>query len=138
MPSASSPTRASQSGMEAGRTPNFSTTPSSSQEARAACRSRVTTRVPRTHWARSLSGEHTTTCSTSRERRRTGGARGQGVVGLELHHRPHHEAEGARGVLGGMELGQEVGGHAFAGLVAGEEVVAERLDDVVEGHRHVA
>jgi hypothetical protein len=35
------------------------------------------------------------------------------------------------------ELGEELGGHALARLVAGIEVVAERLDHVVEGAGHV-
>src|SRR5262249_15016464 len=35
------------------------------------------------------------------------------------------------------ELGEQVGGHALARLVAGVEVVAERLDHVVEGAGHM-
>ena len=63
-PSAESPTRASQSGMERGATPNFSHTPASSHTV-SRRRSSWTTRLPTTHWARSLSGVQMTTWSTS-------------------------------------------------------------------------
>jgi len=50
--------------MDSGSTPNFAlTAPSSSTMRRR--RSSITTRVPRTHCARSLSGVQITTCSTS-------------------------------------------------------------------------
>ena len=62
-------------------------------------------------------------------------ARGRGrdrVVGFELDHRPHDEAERRGGALGELELVDEVRVETFAGLVAGEQVVAERLDHVIE------
>ena len=62
-----------------------------------------------------------------------GGGRGERVVGLELPHRPDHDPERAHRLLGGVELGEQLGRHALLGLVAGEEVVAERADGVVEG-----
>ena len=58
---------------------------------------------------------------------------GDGVVGLELDHRPEHDAERLDGGLGDGELRQQLGRHAGRRLVAGEEVVAERLDDPVRG-----
>ena len=131
-----SPTSASQSGIEAGGTPNFASTPASS---RSCCRrrSRQMTREPLTHCERSLSGEQMTTCSTAGSSRKPRGGGGQRVVGLVLDHRPDDDAERRRGVLGRMELGEQVGVDAVAGLVAGEQVVAERLDHVVEGAGHV-
>ena len=69
-----------------------------------------------------------------RHRRR----RGQRIVRLELHHRPHRHAERGERLLERLELGVERRVHALAGLVAGPEVVAERLDDVVGGHAHDA
>ena len=60
-------------------------------------------------------------------------ARRQRVVGLELHHGPDHHAERGNSPLRERELSQKVRVDAGARLVAGEQVVAERLDDVVEG-----
>ena len=78
-----------------------------------------------------------TTCSTPGSPAEAAARRGQRVVGLELHHRPDDHAQRRDGVLGERELGQQLRVDALAGLVAGEELVAERLDDVVEGARHV-
>src|SRR5260370_1390422 len=62
-PSAASPTSPNQSGIDCGRTPNFSTTPASSMSI-ARRRSQPTMRLPETSWATSLSGEQITICST--------------------------------------------------------------------------
>ncbi len=62
-PSALSPTSASQSGMDAGDTPNFSRTAASSNRRRCR-RSSWATRGSATHWARSLSGVQISTRST--------------------------------------------------------------------------
>ena len=61
------------------------------------------------------------------------GGRGDGVVGLELDHRPEHDPERLDGRLGDGELGQELRRHAGRRLVAREQVVAERFDDPVRG-----
>jgi hypothetical protein len=65
-----------------------------------------------------LSGESTTTRSTSPAKRSAAGRDGV-VVGLERDHRPDDDAEGAQRVLGERELRPEVGRDALAGLVAG-------------------
>src|SRR5262249_46208188 len=59
------------------------------------------------------------------------------VVGLELDHRPHDEPERSGGSLDELELRDEPRVEALAGLVAGEEVVAERFDHVIERHAAV-
>ena len=84
-PSALSPTSASQSGIDAGGTPNFSSHARLVEHApwrRSNC-----TTLPPTHWARSLSGVQISTCSTRSSAAATRGGRRQGVVGLELDHR---------------------------------------------------
>ena len=123
--------------MDAGATPNLSRTAASS----TVCflrRSRPTTLLPRTIWARSLSGEHITTWSTPGESAHLAARGGDGVVGLELDHGPHHQAERGGGALREVELRQHVGGRVLAGLVAVEQIVAERGYDVVEGDGDVA
>ena len=64
-----------------------------------------------------------------RHRRR----RREGVVGLELDHRPDPNAEGLEGLLEQGELGPELRSHLGTRLVAGPQVVAKRLDDVIGG-----
>ncbi len=61
------------------------------------------------------------------------GGRPDGVVGLELDHRPQDDAERLDGGLGDGELGQQLGRHPGRRLVAGVQVVAERFDDPVRG-----
>ena len=61
----------------------------------------------------------------------------EGIVRLELDHRPHDDAECGHGALGRVELRQQVSFDAVAGLVAGKELVSERLDHVVEAARDV-
>ena len=63
----------------------------------------------------------------------TVGGGGEGVVGLELEHRPHHHPDRPHPLLGQRELVEQLGIHPGAGLVAGVDLVAERLDDRVEG-----
>jgi hypothetical protein len=65
------------------------------------------------------------------------GAGGQGVVRLELHHRPAGDPQRPRGTLAQLELRQQLGVDLVAALVAVEELVAERLDHMVEGDRDV-
>ncbi len=57
----------------------------------------------------------------------------QGIVGLELHHGPDHNAQRGNSSLCHGELSQQVRVDAGARLVSREEIVAEGLDDVVEG-----
>ncbi len=66
-----------------------------------------------------------------------GRRRGQRVVGLVLHHRPHRDAERLQGRLQERELGEQLGVHAGAGLVVIPEVVPEGLDHLVGRHAHV-
>ncbi len=65
-------------------------------------------------------------------RDRRGG--GEGVVGLELDHGPDDHAQRAERLLERRELRVEQRVHALAGLVAGPELVPERLDDVIGRH----
>jgi hypothetical protein len=61
----------------------------------------------------------------------------QRVVGLELDHRPDDDAESPQRLLGELELRQQIGRYSLTGLVSHEELVAEGLDDVVEGGTHM-
>jgi len=56
---------------------------------------------------------------------------GERVVRLELDHGPDPHAERAQCVLERMKLREQLGLDARARFVAGPEIVAERLDDVV-------
>ena len=85
----------------------------------------------------SLSGVQIKTCSTSERGAKARGGGRKGVVGLELDHRPHHQAKSMRRALGQRELGHQLRRHAIAGLVSGEQLVAKRLDDVIEGACHM-
>ena len=62
-----------------------------------------------THCAMSLSGDRITTRSTAGSAAKRAAAAHR-VVGLELDHRPHHDAQGAQGILGQGELGEQSGG----------------------------
>jgi len=66
-----------------------------------------------------------------------GGGGGEGVVALEAIHWPDCHAEGAGGLLGEVELGEQLRVDTSLGLVASEEVVAERADGMVERHREM-
>jgi hypothetical protein len=65
------------------------------------------------------------------------GRRGERVVGLLLDHRPHREPGRPQRVLDLGELRLQRRVDPGAGLVAGPQVVAERLDDVVRGDADV-
>ena len=73
--------------------------------------------MPRTHCARSLSGEQITTRSTHRCPRETRRGRRERVVTFELDHGPNHEAECAARVFGQAELREQYGVETVAGLV---------------------
>ena len=62
---------------------------------------------------------------------------GQGIVGLETGHAPHRDAERGHHFFHQIELRQNDGIEALAGLVAVEQIVAERFDGVVEGRGDV-
>ncbi|MEZ5166016.1 MAG: hypothetical protein R2695_05815 [Acidimicrobiales bacterium] len=65
-----------------------------------------------------------------RRHRRPGG---EAVVGLVHHLRPHREARQIEQLLDLRELSEQVGFDTAAVLVAGVEIVAERLDDLIGG-----
>ena len=101
-------------------------------------RSTCTTRSPRTHWREILVGRpdaaparRASSPSAIARRRR------ERIVGLELDHRPDDDAHRGERVLERMELREQRRLDALAGLVAGPEVVAKRLDDVVGGDADV-
>ena len=115
-----------------GATPYLATTPAASRiwlPRRSTC----TTRSPWTHCARSLSGVQMQTLSHLGIGGRERCGRGQGVVRLQLDHRPDRHAHRRQRLLERMELRLQRGVDAGAGLVAGPQIVAERLDHVVGG-----
>src|SRR5205809_1035927 len=57
---------------------------------------------------------------------------GKRIIGFKFDHGPDDHPQRGDGLLGQRELAQQVWVDAGAGLIAGEETVAERLDDVVE------
>ena len=71
------------------------------------------------------------TCSTRVVLGRDARGRSERVVGLELDHRPDRDAHRRERLLERLELRAQCGVDALAGLVAGPQIVAERLDDVV-------
>ena len=77
------------------------------------------------------------TWSTRGSSRATAAADSEGVVRLELDHRPDPHPERLECFLQQGELGPELGRHVGTSLVAGPQVVAERLDDVVGRHPDV-
>ena len=96
-----------------------------------------TTRVPRTHCARSLSGVQISDAIDLAALRRDRARRRERVVGLELDHRPHGDAERGERFFEQRKLRPQVRLDAVAGLVPGPEPVPERLDDVIGRHAHV-
>lgn len=62
---------------------------------------------------------------------------GQGVVRLVLHGFPDDDAKRLERLLERMELAEEGRIDALAGLVAGPQVIPERLDDVIGGNPDV-
>ena len=95
-------------------------------------RSRHTTRSPCTHCARSLSGEHTTTRSTEREAAKRAAA----VASASSHSNStigHVTIPSARHASSARpNCSYRTGSMPSPGLVAGIQVVAKRLDDVIE------
>ena len=80
-----------------------------------------TTREPRTHCARSLSGVQMITRSTRGSRRGHRRRRRQRIVGFELDHRPDRHAHSRERLLEQSKLREQVRFDAFAGLVSGPE-----------------
>ena len=134
MPSAVSPTRASRSGMLSGSTPFSSSRVAASILARAEA-------VDLDHapaaqgLAEVLVGREDAHLIEAVAEARGGGR--EGVVRLPAIHRPDGDADRADGLLDRTELGQELRRDALVGLVAGEEIVPERPDGVVEGDADV-
>ena len=65
---------------------------------------------------------------------RTGGER---IVCLELDHGPDDDAGRGEGFFEQVELGQEIRFDPFAGCVAGPQLIAAGLDDVIGRNRDV-
>ena len=65
------------------------------------------------------------------------GRRSQGVIRLQLHHRPHRQAQGRRHPLRQGKLGQQLRGNASSGLVVSKEFVAKGMDDAVKSHADI-
>ena len=57
--------------------------------------------------------------------------RSERVIGFELDHRPHDHAHRRERLFERMELREQRGLDACAGLVAGPEPIAKRFDDVI-------
>ena len=74
----------------------------------------------------------------TRIRRRDCRRRRQRIVGLELDHRPDGKPRCRQRLFEQRELRIEIRLDARAGLVAGPELVPERLDDVVGGDADMA
>lgn len=68
----------------------------------------------------------------ARVAREARGRGGDGVVGLEVDHRPDDDAERSAGALRELELAEQIGVDPLARLVAVEERVSKRLDHVIE------
>ena len=79
----------------------------------------------------------TRTRSTRSSAVATARRRRQRVVGFELDHRPHRDAERLRPSSSSGNCAKQLRRHAAARLVAGPQVVAERLDHVVGGDADV-
>ena len=123
-------------GDRTGATPNLAHTPSSSVTTffrRSSC----TTRPPTTHCARSLSGVQMITRPTAASSAATAAAeaRASSASSSTMGHTVSPIA--ATAASQEFELCEQLGFDALPGLVAGPEVVAERLDDVVRGHAHM-
>ena len=65
------------------------------------------------------------------------GGRSQRVIGLKVDLRPHLHAHGFQRLLKHRKLREQLRRHAFAGLVSGIQIVAERLHDMIGGHAQV-
>ena len=101
-------------------------------------RSNCTTRVPRTHCARSLSGVQMITRSTARVRRSHVAAPAASASSASNSTIGQTATPSAiKRLLEERELREQVRLDAGAGLVAGPQTVAERLDDVIGGDADV-
>ncbi len=100
-------------------------------------RSSWTTRSPTTHWARSLSGVQMITRPTAGSSAATEAAeaRASSASSSTMGHTMTPRATSAVSRISNWSA--EVGSMPAPGLVAGPQVVAERLDDVVGGHAEV-
>ena len=136
-PSAASPTSARKSGIRAGSTPNFSRTPSAS---RILLPSAVNLHHPVAADAlrQVLVGRPDADFLHARVFGRDPRRGGKRVVGLQLDHRPHRHAHGGERFFQRVELREQCALHALARLVAGPEIVAEGLDDVIGRHTDVS
>jgi len=84
------------------------------------------------HWHMSLSTAAMRTRSTRGSAAvRAGGGRDR-VVGFEVDHRPRDQAERLGRALRHLELTEQSRVDIVTGLVAGEQLVPERLDHVIE------
>ena len=57
----------------------------------------------------------------------------QGIIGLNLHHRPDHEPQAGCRLFRQLELAQQFRRRILSGLVAGEQIVAKGADNAVKG-----
>ena len=127
-PSASSPTSASQSGMDARRDAELRDHPRFVEFRRR--RSKQTMRRPRTHCARSLSGVQITTCSASAAKRAAPPvASASSASNSTIGQTTRPSAADASSASGNCASSSPR--HALAGLVSGVELVAKRLDHVI-------
>ena len=136
-PSALSPDRPSQSGIDSGPTPYFSRSHRRRGHSRAR-RSNWTTWSPADALGQVLVGRADDdlfdpgVIAAPPWRGRT-----EGVVGLDLDHRPHGHAERRHASSSHGNCGLQLRVDPRTVLVAGPQVVAERLDDVVGGDADV-
>ena len=97
-----------------------------------------TTRVSRTHCARSLSGVQIATFWTLFVLGREMRGRSERIVGFELDHRPDDDAHRGQRLLERMELREQRALDAVAGLVSRPKPIAKRLDHVIGGDADVS
>ena len=116
--------------MSGGSTPNFSRTPAASRIDFSAAIDLHHARVLHA-LARSLSGVQMATFSTRLSADAICAAGRQPIIRFQLHHRPDGNAHGRERLLERMELREQRALDAGAGLVAGPEPIAKRLDDMI-------
>ena len=129
-PSAASPTSARKSGISAGSTPNFSRTPCGVAD-RLGLAVDLHDAVAVDALREILVGRPDADLLHPLILRGEVRRGGQRIVRLELDHRPDGDAHRGERLLQRMKLRQQRRLDALAGLVAGPQAVAERLDDVV-------
>ena len=81
-----------------------------------------------------IDAEYLAHAFVERRFRRGGGER---VIRLVLHHRPDLYAHERQPFFQHGKLRQQRRSHSLGGLVSGEELVPERLNHVIGGHRQV-